>query len=545
MAIRWQLLAMSLLAMAQTAFAQGDAGPRPSELIAAPDANGPTPVAPVLQPQSQPQLQAPPGAAPSTSAPTSTPLSSFAPPPGYIPPAGFVPMPPPAAGYSSLPVPTPPPFVPQPPGSSPSSSYVPTPYAPPSQSSLSTPYSPSPSTPSLSAPYAPSSPSYVPAPYVPPSPAVAPAIVTSSTDYWTDRLWFTTDYLMWWTKSGSSPPLVTSGSTFDFNPGALGQHGTQVLFGGTLDPGMFSGLRLNGGFWITDHLGIDASYFSLFQNSISFNAPADQNGFPLVARPVYYSLSGNESSYVDSYPGIATGGSSAMFSSKLSGLELNLAIKAVRDGGLSVDGFVGYRQLNLNENITVQDSIAALQAGYLTFMNQPADPPNSLLDFDSFTTSSNFYGGQFGGRMNWNFDRFNFNILGKLAMGVSQQIATINGGTTLITPGAASVTVPGGILTQSTNIGRYVSDQFAIVPELGLNFGYQLTPWMQFKFGYTFLFWSSVARPGQQIDRRVNGNNVATDANFGGSGGPATPGFSFVHSNYWAQGLNLGLEFRR
>jgi hypothetical protein len=386
---------------------------------------------------------------------------------------------------------------------------------------------------------------YVTEPYVPASPGAAPAVVTASTDYWTDRFWITTDYLMWWTKSGSSPPLVTTGSTFDFNPGALGEHGTHVLFGGTLDPGMYSGLRLNGGFWITDHLGIDASYFSLFQNSLSFNAPSDQNGYPLIARPVYYSLSGSESSYVDSYPGIATGGSSAMFSSKLSGLELNLAIKAVRDGGLSVDGFVGYRQLNLNENITVQDNIAALQAGYLTFMNQPADPPNSLLDFDSFTTSSNFYGGQFGGRVNWNFDRFNFNILGKLAMGVSQQIATINGSTTLVTPGAASVTVPGGIFVQSTNIGRYVSDQFAVVPELGLNFGYQLTPCVQFKFGYTFLFWSSVARPGQQIDRRVNGNNVATDANFGGTGGPATPGFNFVHSNYWAQGLNIGLEFRR
>jgi hypothetical protein len=147
--------------------------------------------------------------------------------------------------------------------------------------------------------------------------------------------------------------------------------------------------------------------------------------------------------------------------------------------------------------------------------------------------------------MNWNVNRWNFNLLGKFAMGVSQQLVTINGATTLYTPGAAPVTTAGGILAQSSNIGRYFSDQFAVVPEIGLNLGYQVTPGLQIKFGYTFLFLSSVARPGDQIDRRVNSNNVPTDAGFGTAGGPAVPAFSFIHSDYWAQGLNVGLEFRK
>jgi hypothetical protein len=351
---------------------------------------------------------------------------------------------------------------------------------------------------------------------------------------------------MWWTKSGSAPPLITRGSPNAFNPGALGEHGTQILFGGSpLDPGMFSGVRLNGGFWLNDNLGIDASFFSLFQRSIVFNAASNPNGYPVIARPYYDVQSGMESSYVDSYPGLAVGGSSASFSSVLRGFELNLTAKAVDNDLLRVEAFLGYRQLNLNESLVIQDNIAALQPGFLTFDGGPADPPTSLADFDSFITSSNFYGAQVGTRVNWNVNRWNINLLGKLAMGVSQQLVTINGATTLYTPGAAPVTTAGGILAQSTNIGRYFSDQFAVVPEFGLNLGYQATPWMQVKFGYTFLLLSSVARPGEQIDRRVNANNVPSDPSFGTTGGPALPTFTFDHSVYWAQGLNVGLEFRR
>jgi hypothetical protein len=364
-------------------------------------------------------------------------------------------------------------------------------------------------------------------------------------DFWTDRIWLGADYLMWWTKSGYAPPLVTQGSSAAFIPGALGERGTQTLFGGSpLNPGMFSGLRLNGGFWLNDTLGIEASFFSLFQRSINFNASSDEYGYPVIARPVFDALSGVESSYIDSYPGAVAGGSSVSFSSVLRGFELSLAAKAIRDEGLSVDAFVGYRQLSLNEGLLIQDSFGALQNGLLTFAGGPADPPTVLADFDSFSASNNFYGPQIGGRANWSINRWNFNLLGKLAMGVSQQLVTITGASGLFVPGANPVVASGGILAQNTNIGRYFSDQFAVVPEIGLNLGYQITPRLQIKFGYSFLFWSSVARPGQQIDRRVNPNIVPTDGGFGTAGGPPSPGFSFNHSGYWAQGLNFGLEFR-
>ena len=327
---------------------------------------------------------------------------------------------------------------------------------------------------------------------------------------------------MWWTKSGWAPPLVTRGSPAAYSPGALDERSTQILFGGSpLDPGMFSGVRLNGGFWLNDNLGIEGSFFSLFQRSITFNAASNGNGYPVIARPVIDVYSGMESSYVDSYPGLLAGSNTTTFSSVLRGFELNLTTRAVEVDDLSVDAFLGYRQLNLNESLVMQDNLAALQSGVLTFAGGPADPPTSVADFDSFVASSNFYGPQIGTRTIWDFNRWNVSLLGKLAMGMSQQLVTINGATTLNTPGAASVTTPGGILAQNTNIGRYFSDQFAVVPEFGVNLGFLMTPWMQLKFGYTFLLLSSAARPGEQIDRRVNANNVPTDTNYGTPGGPA------------------------
>src|SRR5207237_3203376 len=49
---------------------------------------------------------------------------------------------------------------------------------------------------------------------------------------WGSSFWAEADYLMWWYRGGSLPPLVTAGSPTDPIPAALGQPGTVVLFGG-------------------------------------------------------------------------------------------------------------------------------------------------------------------------------------------------------------------------------------------------------------------------------------------------------------------------
>ncbi len=203
----------------------------------------------------------------------------------------------------------------------------------------------------------------------------------------------------------------------------------------------------------------------------------------------------------------------------------------------------GFRSLNLNEDLAIQDHLIPLAAGILNFQSLPADPPNTLSDVDRFHTSNTFYGGQIGGRLEWANDRFSVGLLGKVAFGVNQQLAIIDGSSSLTTP-AGSTAVPGGVLALATNSGRYYRSVFSVVPEGGVNLGWNITPRLKATIGYTFLYWTDVARPGNQIDRNLNPALQPTNQTFGNGLGAAQPTFSFHESGFWAQGVNVGLEIK-
>ena len=65
------------------------------------------------------------------------------------------------------------------------------------------------------------------------------------------------------------------------------------------------------------------------------------------------------------------------------------------------------------------------------------------------------------------------------------------------------------MFAQPTNIGHYSRNVFAVVPEVGLSVGFEVTAWLRLSLGYNFLYWSDVVRPGEQIDR-VIGVGTAT-----------------------------------
>src|SRR5262249_37158965 len=102
---------------------------------------------------------------------------------------------------------------------------------------------------------------------------------------------------------------------------------------------------------------------------------------------------------------------------------------------------------------------------------------------------------------------------------------------------------PGGIFVQPTNMGRYWCWDFAVVPEAGLRVAFQLWRNLQISAGYDFLYWSSVVRPGAQVNRDVN----LSQSTLLGSGtltGPAQPLAPLARSDFFANGLSLGLEVR-
>ena len=95
-----------------------------------------------------------------------------------------------------------------------------------------------------------------------------------------------------------------------------------------------------------------------------------------------------------------------------------------------------------------------------------------------------------------------------------------------------------------SNSGRFVHGRFAVVPELDVRLGYQLSRHARLFAGYTFLYWSEVVRAGDQIDTSLNATQVPVVRPAGPLLGPARPAFSFHGTDLWAQGGTFGLEFR-
>jgi hypothetical protein len=290
--------------------------------------------------------------------------------------------------------------------------------------------------------------------------------------------------------------LVTAG--VPSNAGVLGPASPQTLFqGGDVDSGARSGGRFRLGLWFWDSqvIGLEGGYFFLGDHSVTLAA-------------------GQEDS---SPPGTPPGVYQVSLSSLLQCAELNAVANVTRSGPFRLDFLGGFRYLQLDETLHAeQDFISADQSELDTWD-------------DEFHTHNHFYGGQIGARAEWVWDRLVVDVSGKVALGVTNQQVALNGGLTraIATPGmdAFGNPVQNVQVVQGSNSGllaqpdSYSCNHFTVVPEVNLDVGYQFTRWFRATLGYSFLYWSSVARPGDQV-----------------SGVPRMTGF-------WAQGLNCGLGF--
>jgi hypothetical protein len=364
------------------------------------------------------------------------------------------------------------------------------------------------------------------------------------------RVWVNAEYLLWWIHSGPlRTPLVTTGSLADIPPGALGQPGTRVLFGDRpMDYGALSGVRLGGGVELAENVALEGNYFILTNGAVHFRAASDANGNPLITRPFFSNQIGLQDALGVAVPGFFLGpyaGSTTIAAhSRLQGFEINLASGPEPCGNMRFCGLVGFRFLHLNEDLAITDNLLPLAPGVLTFLGAPVGPPSTLADSDQFNTRNTFYGGQVGGRLQWGNETVSVGLLGKVGLGATHQTVIINGSSTLFTPGVPPAVASGGVLALPTNIGHYSRDRFSVIPEVGVKLGWNITPRLTASVGYTFLYWTDVARPGNQIDPNLNATFMPTNQGFGNGRGTNSPTFTFHESNFWAQGIEFGLEFK-
>jgi hypothetical protein len=250
-------------------------------------------------------------------------------------------------------------------------------------------------------------------------------------------------------------------------------------------------------------------------------------------------------------PNQVAGGFFLDTTSNLWGAEINGLCKAAGDENTNLDLFAGFRYLDLDEDLTfgqvstLLPGGAGLATGPLPAFGFASLTPGSTFEIrDGFQTRNQFYGAQLGALLELRMCRLYCYFLGKVALGTTHQVVTIHGNSQLFTPGLDPQIAPGGLYAVGSNIGTYERDEFTVVPEGQFNFGYQVAPWMRVFCGYTFMYWSSVARPGQQIDRAINLQQVPLSPTFNPLLGPRRPIVPFDQSNFWAQGLNFGFAVR-
>jgi hypothetical protein len=162
--------------------------------------------------------------------------------------------------------------------------------------------------------------------------------------------------------------------------------------------------------------------------------------------------------------------------------------------------------------------------------------PFTLAVSDEFAITNNFNGLDLGLTGESRYGAWTLAWLGKMAVGANYSTAQINGSSTITAGGGAPVVSPGGLLALPSNMGNFSQARFAVVPELALKVGYQVTSQFRIHAGYDFLFWSNVVRPGNVIDTGINPTQIPPGTLVGARRPAPRPD----GSDFWAQGLDLG-----
>jgi hypothetical protein len=334
------------------------------------------------------------------------------------------------------------------------------------------------------------------------------------------------EYLLWWFKKDRFFPLITHGDPNDTPTGALGQPGTSVLFGGNhvgADP--FSGGRFTLGTWLGNEQawGLEANFFFMEQRRSFFHAVGSGEPGTGSLNIAFFNGDANiPDSQQVALEGTSEGEVGTRLTQRLLGSEVNLRHPISDNDDFRLSVLAGFRFLDLQESFDLFAASALL----------PTTLGIGTLLEDSIATRNRFYGGQIGAAADFFRGDWRLNVNAKVALGGNDELVRINGTTTSTDPINGTVVAPGGILSGPNNIGDHHRGEFAVVPEVGVNVGYQITENVTVSLGYTFLYISDVVRPGEQIDHTVTfqTNN--------------RPGVLFKNSDFWAQGINLGLQIR-
>jgi len=188
---------------------------------------------------------------------------------------------------------------------------------------------------------------------------------------------------------------------------------------------------------------------------------------------------------------------------------------------------------HLYDRLRTDESLTAL-AGNPDFTSG-----DRITRVDQFRTVNQFDGADLGLKGWWsNNGKLAVTTLSKIAIGANNNNVIING-FNIVRSGNSRDANPGGVLALPSNIGRHAQQQFGIVSEIGIGLEWQPVCLWKFNLGYTWFYWSEVARALSQVDTTVDTSQLAPTLGTG-----SQPAFHLHTTSFWAQGLNAGFTYQ-
>jgi hypothetical protein len=343
------------------------------------------------------------------------------------------------------------------------------------------------------------------------------------------------EYLMWWSHGRGLPPLATTSPTGTPRvlAGRLDQNDTTVRIGDSdIGQDMRSGGRVTLGRFLdaSRELSVNGRFWGLEDGAATLSR-GSVTGDPILARPFFNTVLGQQDALLLAFPGVAADGSIGVRShNEVIGADVYLRSLLMWDDTMRMDFLIGYQFTRMDDSLFIEsnstsiDPLAALPVG------------TTLNILDSFRTQNEFHGGQIGLVTEYHRGRVWFEVLSKIALGNMRQRAILSGQTSITEPLGVPSVDGSGFLVQPSNSGDFTRNQLAFIPEVGLTMGYHVTQRLSLTFGYSFLDWSDAVLAGDQVDLQLDLSTPPP------AGGP--PVFRFRNNDFWVMGMNFGAEYR-
>jgi hypothetical protein len=277
-------------------------------------------------------------------------------------------------------------------------------------------------------------------------------------------LYIRAEYLHAWINDGSLPALFSTSSLAgdQTDAGVLGEPGTRVLFGDEAVGGESRGVRGTFGLRLGHYFDcladwqVETTVMWLGSSERPNQFLAVSDGDPILARPFFDTSNGAQNAGLTAYPGLVVGGLAADISN-----EVNSACILARrilhwNQAFRLDLLAGYRYFNYSEELVLDQAFLApsgVASGQLTYVEI----------FDGLRTRSRFDGFELGALTRYSRQAWEFELLGKLALGRVQHTTNTAGATTLedLTSGD-TVALAQGFLASPAQIGTTKSNEFAV-----------------------------------------------------------------------------------